>query len=155
MKTFGTFLVQEYVDHNSDRTHAFHAQADIQRIAYIFPQPPLPDLGCSSCCRVGPVHSAWSRTCLLGWTCTMQILHNISKRTVGKELSRSHFVRVDAMFYCCAARVLSETSYLVHAVLTTLLRRFLCCYRVLVATVSGAVQKSLTCFLLAVRYCRH
>ena len=34
----------------------------------------------SSCCRVGVVSSAWSRSCFLGWICTIQILHNLSQR---------------------------------------------------------------------------
>ena len=46
----------------------------------------------SSCCRVGAVQPACSRTCLLGWICTVQILHNISHGTLGSR-SRSTWFR--------------------------------------------------------------
>ena len=41
---------------------------------------------CSSCCRVGPVPSAWSSSWFLGWICVMQMLHNLSQRQVRNYL---------------------------------------------------------------------
>ena len=46
----------------------------------------------SSCCQVGAISSEWSRTCFLGWICTIQILHNISGG-LGSRRSRSWSVR--------------------------------------------------------------